>query len=134
MLTENSYRLFEDERGYGIRKRTIWKNLHINKYYDCENTYMSEYPVMSYKLSTDTNIRNNMHFIDDTTMIHDDLIDEEFISEFVKNESDCIEKELCDLEKELEIMKTISLYINKIIPENFPDDVKNTILADVYVF
>ena len=134
MLTENSYRLFEDERGYGIRKRTIWKNLYINKYYDCENTYMSEYPVMSYKLSTDTNIRNNMHFIDDTTMIHDDLIDEEFISEFVKNESDCIEKELCDLEKELKIMKTISLYINKIIPENFPDDVKNTILGDIYVF
>ena len=52
----------------------------------------------------------------------------------INYESNCIEKELCDLEKELEIMKTISLYINKIIPENFPDDVKNTILADVYVF
>ena len=89
---------------------------------------------MSYKLSTDTNIRNNMLFIEYIIMISDDLIDDEFIAEFVNNESNCIEKELCDLEKELEIMKTISLYINKIIPENFPEDVKNTILTDVYVF
>jgi len=41
---------------------------------------------------------------------------------------------LCDLEKELEIMETIAQYMNRIIPENFPDDLKNTILADVYVF
>ena len=95
---------------------------------------MSEYPKMSYKLSTDTNIRNNMQFIEDIIMISEDLIDEEFITEFVNNESNCIEKELCDLEKELKIMKTISQYISKIIPENFPDDLKNTILTDVYVF
>jgi len=38
------------------------------------------------------------------------------------------------MEKELEIMETISQYMNRIIPENFPDDLKNTILADVYVF
>jgi len=62
------------------------------------------------------------------------LIDDEFIAEFVNNESNCIEKELCDMEKELEIMETISQYMNRIIPENFPDDLKNTILADVYVF
>ena len=67
-------------------------------------------------------------------MINDDLIDDEFIAEFVNNESNCIDKELCVLEKELNIMKTISQYIGKIIPENFPDDLKNTILADVYVF
>ena len=67
-------------------------------------------------------------------MISDDLIDDEFIAEFVNNESNCIEKELCDLEKELEIMETIAQYMNRIIPENFPDDLKNTILADVYVF
>ena len=95
---------------------------------------MSEYPAMSYKLSTDTNIRNNMQFIEDIIMISDDLIDDEFISEFVNNESNCIDKELCDLEKELNIMKTIAQYMNRIIPENFPDDLKNAILADVYVF
>jgi hypothetical protein len=75
-----------------------------------------------------------MQFIEDIIMISEDLIDEEFITEFVNNESNCIEKELCDLEKELKIMKTISQYISKIIPENFPDDLKNTILTDVYVF
>ena len=134
MLTENANQLSKDTRGYGIHKRTIWKNLHICKDYDCENTYMSEYPVMSYKLSTDTNIRNNMHIIDDTTMINDDLIDEEFIVEFVKNETNNIEKELCDLEKELELMKTISQYIYMIIPENIPNDLKNAILSKLYVF
>ena len=134
MLTENANQLSKDTRGYGIHKRTIWKNLRICKDYDCENTYMSEYPAMSYKLSTDTNIRNNMQFIEDIIMISDDLIDDEFIAEFVNNESNCIEKELCDLEKELNIMKTIAQYMNRIIPENFPDDLKNTILADVYVF
>jgi hypothetical protein len=75
-----------------------------------------------------------MQFIEDIIMISDDLIDDEFIAEFVNNESNCIEKELCDMEKELEIMETISQYMNRIIPENFPDDLKNTILADVYVF
>jgi hypothetical protein len=75
-----------------------------------------------------------MQFIEDIIMISDDLIDDEFIAEFVNNESNCIEKELCDLEKELEIMETIAQYMNRIIPENFPDDLKNTILADVYVF
>jgi len=134
MLTENANQLSKGTRGYGIHKRTIWKNLHICKDYDCENTYMSEYPVMSYKLSTDTNIRNNMHIIDDTTMINDDLIDEEFIVEFVKNETNNIEKELCDLEKELELMKTISQYIYMIIPENIPNDLKNAILSKLYVF
>jgi hypothetical protein len=75
-----------------------------------------------------------MQFIEDIIMISDDLIDDEFIAEFVNNESNCIDKELCDMEKELEIMETISQYMNRIIPENFPDDLKNTILADVYVF
>lgn len=134
MLTENANQLSKDACGYGIHKRTIWKNLRICKDYDCENTYMSEYPKMSYKLSTDTNIRNNMQFIEDIIMISEDLIDEEFITEFVNNESNCIEKELCDLEKELKIMETIAQYMNRIIPENFPDDLKNTILTDVYVF
>jgi len=91
MLTENANQLSKDTRGYGIHKRTIWKNLHICKDYDCENTYMSEYPAMSYKLSTDTNIRNNMQFIEDIIMISDDLIDDEFIAEFVNNESNCID-------------------------------------------
>jgi len=134
MLTENANELYEDDIGYGIRKRTIWKNRYLTEGYNCENTYMSEYPAMSYKLSTDTNIRNNMQFIENIIMIHKDLIDEEFIAEYVSNESKCIEKELGDLEKELKIMLTISQYINRIIPENFPDDLKNTILADVYVF
>jgi hypothetical protein len=75
-----------------------------------------------------------MQFIEDIIMISDDLIDDEFIAEFVNNESNSIDKELCDLEKELEIMETISQYMNRIIPENFPDDLKNAILADVYVF
>lgn len=134
MLTENSYKLSNDERGYGIRKRTIWKNIYINNHYDCENTYMSQYPEMSYKLSTDTHINNNMLFIEDIIMISECLINDEFIGEYVKNESNSIEKELCDVEKELEIMETIAQYMNKIIPENFPDDLKNTILADIYVF
>lgn len=134
MLTENANELYEDDIGYGIRKRTIWKNRYLTKGYNCENTYMSEYPAMSYKLSTDTNIRNNMQFIENIIMIHKDLIDEEFIAEYVSNESKCIEKELGDLEKELKIMLTISQYINRIIPENFPDDLKNTILTNVYVF
>lgn len=134
MLTENSYKLSNDESGYGIRKRTIWKNIYINKHYDCESTYMSQYPEMSYKLSTDTHINNNIMFIEDIIMISERLINDEFIGEYVKNESNSIEKELCDVEKELEIMKNISQYMNKIIPENFPDDLKNTILADIYVF
>jgi hypothetical protein len=62
------------------------------------------------------------------------LIDEEFIVEFVKNETNNIEKELCDLEKELELMKTISQYIYMIIPENIPNDLKNAILSKLYVF
>lgn len=137
MLTKNANELYKDDIGYGIRKRTIWKNLRICKDYDCENTYMSEYPAMSYELSTETNIRNNMEYMEDIMdiiMIDKNLIDEEFIAEYVSNESKCIEKELSDLEKELEIMQTISQYINRIIPENFPEDLKNTILADVYVF
>lgn len=134
MLTENSYKLSNDERGYGIRKRTIWKNIYINNHYDCESTYMSQYPEMSYKLSTDTHINNNIMFIEDIIMISERLINDEFKGEYVKNESNSIERELCDVEKELEIMKNISQYMNKIIPENFPDDLKNTIIADIYVF
>jgi hypothetical protein len=67
-------------------------------------------------------------------MIEKHLIDEKMISRYINNESKSIDKELNYIENKLKIMKNVSQYINKIMPENFPDDLKNNILAKIYVF
>jgi hypothetical protein len=133
MLTEDATQLSKDERGYYISKKTIWKNLYITQKYD-HDIYLPQYPVMSYKLSNDIDIRDKMYFIEDIVMIEKHLIDEKMISRYINNESKSIDKELNDIENKLKIMKNVSQYINKIMPENFPDDLKNNILAKIYVF
>lgn len=131
MLTEDATKLSKDEHGYYISKKTIWKNLYITQTY---KSYMSQYPSMCYKLSEDSHIRDNMHFIEDIIMIREELIDEDMINRLILNESKSIDKDLCDIEKEINTIKIASQYIPKIVPENFPDDLKNTILSHIYVF
>jgi hypothetical protein len=126
MLTKDSAQLSKDEYGYYISKRTIWKNLYITKNYNGEKTHMAYYPVMSYELSTDTHIRANMYIISDAIMIKDYLI-----VELIDEESKKIEEDLCCLENDVKMAKITSLYINKIVPENFPDDLKNIIIANI---
>jgi hypothetical protein len=125
MLTQDSTQLSKNEYGYFIKKRTIWKNLYITEDYNEENTYMA-YPVMSYELSTDTHIRDNMYIISNTTMLKDSLI-----AELIDEESKKIEEELSSVEKDVKMAKLTSLYINKIVPKNFSDDLKNIIVANV---
>ena len=125
MLTQDSTQLSKNEYGYFIKKRTIWKNLYITEDYNGENTYMA-YPVMSYELSTDTHIRDNMYIISNATMLKDSLI-----AELIDEESKKIEEELSSVEKDVKIAKITSLYINKIVPKNFSDDLKNIIVANV---
>ena len=126
MLTEHPTRLSETETGYYISKRTICENLYITKDYNSKSTYMFEYPEILRDLSTDAEIRENMHIINNCIMIRDYLI-----AEFIEEESEKIEKDLGDVENDVRTMKVASLYINKIIPENFPEDLKNAILSNI---
>jgi hypothetical protein len=130
MLTEDATRLFETENGvYHIRKRTICENLYITEDYNSKNTYMFRYPVMSYELSSDTNIRSSMHIIEDCRMINYKLLLELF-----ENEAKKIEEELKEYEDYTNNNMMYFQYINKIMPENFPDDLKNNILAKICLF
>ena len=126
MMTEDPTRLSETETGYYISKRTIYENLYITKDYNSKHTYMFEYPAMSYDLSADAEIRENMRIINNCIMIRDCLI-----AELIEEVSKKIEKDLSDVENDVRMMKVASLYINKIIPENFPEDLKNSILANI---
>ena len=126
MLTEDPTRLSETETGYYISKRTIYENLYITKDYNSKHTYMFEYPAMSYDLSADAEIRENMRIINNCIMIRDCLI-----AELIEEVSKKIEKDLSDVENDVRMMKVASLYINKIIPENFPEDLKNAILSNI---
>jgi hypothetical protein len=126
MLTEDPTRLSETETGYYISKRTIYENLYITKDYNSKHTYMFEYPAMSYDLSADAEIRENMHIINNCIMIRDCLI-----AELIEEVSKKIENDLSDVENDVRMMKVASLYINKIVPENFPDDLKNAILSNI---
>lgn len=126
MLTEDPTRLSETETGYYISKRTIYENLYITKDYNSKHTYMFEYPAMSYDLSADAEIRENMHIINNCIMIRDCLI-----AELIEEVSKKIEKDLSDVENDVRMMKVASLYINKIVPENFPEDLMNSILSNI---
>lgn len=126
MLTEDPTRLSETETGYYISKRTIYENLYITKDYNSKHTYMFEYPAMSYDLSADAEIRENMRIINNCIMIRDCLI-----AELIEEVSKKIENDLSDVENDVRMMKVASLYINKIVPENFPDDLKNAILSNI---
>lgn len=126
MLTEDPTRLSETETGYYISKRTIYENLYITKDYNSKHTYMFEYPAMSYDLSADAEIRENMRIINNCIMIRDCLI-----AELIEEESKKIEKDLSDVENDVRMMKVASLYISKIVPENFPEDLMNSILANI---
>ena len=125
-LTYDSTKLFVADDGYRIKKKTIWKNLYITNYYDCEDTYMSNYPTMSYNLSTDAHIENSMYIINDVVMIRPELI------------SGLIEIEICKIEKELKCCEDYtntvmmySSYMKKILPDNIPDDLTNMILLNI---
>ena len=126
MMTEDPTRLTETETGYYISKRTIYENLYITKDYNSKHTYMFEYPAMSYDLSADAEIRENMRIINNCIMIRDSLI-----AELIEEVSKKIEKDLSDVENDVRMMKVASLYINKIVPENFPEDLMNSILSNI---
>jgi len=126
MLTEDPSRLSGTENIYSIRKRTICENRYITKGYNSKNTYMLKYPVMSYELSDEAIILYNTRIIKRFTMLPDRLIDE-----LIEEESKKIEEDLCFVENEVKMAKITSLYINKIVPENFPDDLRNIIVANV---
>jgi hypothetical protein len=126
MLTEDPSRLSGTENIYSIRKRTICENRYITKGYNSKNTYMLKYPVMSYELSDEAIILYNTRIIKRFTMLPDRLIDE-----LIEEESKKIEEDLCFVENEVKMAKITSLYINKIVPENFPDDLCNIIVANV---
>ena len=125
-ITYDSTKLIVADDGYRIKKKTIWKNLYITNYYDCEDTYMSNYPTMCYNLSTDAHIENSMYIINDVVMIRPELI------------SSLIEIEICKIEKELKCCEDYtntvmmySSYMKKILPDNIPDDLTNMILLNI---
>lgn len=126
MLTQDPTRLCVGETGYYISKRTICENLYITKDYNSKNTYMFEYPEILRDLSTDDEISENMHIINNCIMIRDSLI-----AELIEEESKKIEKDLRDVENDVRIMKVASLYIEKIVPENFPEDLNRSILTNI---
>ena len=126
MLTEDPSRLSGTENIYSIRKRTICENRYITKGYNSKNTYMFKYPVMSYELSDEAITLYNTRIIKRFTMLPD-----RFIVELIDEESKKIEEDLCCIEKDVKIAKITSLYIDKIVPKNFSDDLKNIIVANV---
>jgi hypothetical protein len=69
LLTADPTKLIENEFGYYITKKTVKKNLHITKYYNCENTYMFSYPNMSHSISSKEHIDNNIHIITNMKLI-----------------------------------------------------------------
>jgi hypothetical protein len=111
------------ENGYHIRKKTIWKNLYITNCYDCEDTYMSNYPTMSYNLSTDAHVENCMYTINDVVMIRPDLISGLIEIEILK-----IEKELKCCEDYTKTLMMYASYIKQILPDNIPNDLAYIIL------
>ena len=122
LLTEDSTKLNKDEYGYCISKRTIWKNLYIAKSYECLDTYMQNYPKMSYILSTEEHISQNMNIIYSVNIIKPKLL------------CDLIEDEIYKLEKDLSIcedytknLAMYSIYMKNIIPDYIPDDLTNMI-------
>ena len=121
-LTYDSSTLNIEEDGYSIRKKTIWKNLYITNCYDCEDTYMSNYPTMSYNLSTDAHVENCMYIINYVIMIIPELI-----SDLIENEIYKIEKELKCCEDYTKTLMMYSTYMKKILPDNIPEDLTNTI-------
>jgi len=121
-LTYDSSTLNIEEDGYSIRKKTIWKNLYITNCYDCEDTYMSNYPTMSYNLSTDAHVENSKYIIKDIEMIRSELI-----SDLIENEINKIEKELKCCEDYTKTHMMYSSYIKKILPDNIPEDLTNII-------
>ena len=121
-LTYDSSTLNIEEDGYSIRKKTIWKNLYITNCYDCEDTYMSNYPTMSYNLSTDAHVENCMYIINYVIMIIPELI-----SDLIENEIYKIEKELKCCEDYTKTLMMYSTYIKKILPDNIPEDLTNNI-------
>jgi hypothetical protein len=123
-LTYDSSTLNIEEDGYSIRKKTIWKNLYITNCYDCEDTYMSNYPTMSYNLSTDAHVENCMYIINDVIMIVPELI-----SDLIENEIYKIEKELKCCEDYTKTLIMYSTYMKKILPDNIPEDLTNIIFG-----
>jgi hypothetical protein len=121
-LTYDSSKLNIEDDGYSIRKKTIWKNLYITNCYDCEDTYMSNYPTMSYNLSTDTHVENCMYIINYIVMIVPELI-----SDLIESEINKIEKELKCCEDYTKTLMMYSTYMKKILPDNIPEDLTNTI-------
>ena len=123
-LTYDSSKLNIEENGYSIRKKTIWKNLYISLCYDCEDTYMCNYPTMSYNLSTDDHVENCMYTIDDVVMI-----DPELITDLIEIEINKIEKELKCCEDYTKTLMMYSTYMKKILPDNIPEDLTNIIFG-----
>ena len=123
-LTYDSSKLNNEEDGYSIKKKTIWKNLYITNYYGCEDTYMSNYPTMSYNLSTDAHVENCMYIINDVIMIVPELI-----SDLIENEIYKIEKELKCCEDYTKTLMMYSTYMKKILPDNIPEDLTNIIFG-----
>jgi hypothetical protein len=62
------------------------------------------------------------------------MLPDRLIVELIDEESKKIEEDLCCVEKDVKIAKITSLYIDKIVPENFPDDLSNIIVANVICF
>ena len=123
-LTYDSTKLIVADDGYSIKKKTIWKNLYITNYYDCEDTYMSNYPTMSYNLSTDAHIENCMYTINDVIMINPELI-----TDLIEIEISKIEIELKCCEDYTKTLMMYSTYMKKILPDNIPEDLTNIIFG-----
>ena len=123
-LTYDSTKLIVADDGYRIKKKTIWKNLYITIYYDCEDTYMSNYPTMSYNLSTDAHIENCMYTINDVIMINPELI-----TDLIEIEISKIEIELKCCEDYTKTLMMYSTYMKKILPDNIPEDLTNIIFG-----
>ena len=122
LLTEDSTKLSKDEYGYCISKRTIWKNLYITKYYDCCYTYMTNYPKMSYILSTEEHISQNMNIIYSVKIIKPKLL-----CGLIEDEIYKLEKDLSICEDYTKNLAMYSIYMKNIIPYNIPDDLTNMI-------
>jgi hypothetical protein len=125
LLTADSTKLIEEDGCYSIRKKTIWKNLYITNSYGNEDTYMFNYPVMSYNLSSQQYIQDIAHIIDDIIMI-----DPILLSGLIEDEIYKLEKDLSICEDYTKNLLMYSLYMKKIMPD-IPDDLTNIILEKI---
>ncbi len=111
----------EQTNGCGIAKRKIWKGYRITDKYDMEYTEMAHPTTIEIPENNEKYIQDNMPLFEKMHIKgNNDLT--YLMPTLMKIELDNIELELRDMEKYYYPAKKHSLYLKKVVPDDFPHD------------